>query len=290
MQRLKTYLDTPNISSDKIQLIPELQSWYNGNLYLAKPILDLPGVYSNFVTTYDGRISFNQPDHMGGGDISMGNLDDRRIMGLLRATTDAVLVGANTLRLEADHIWTPDFILRDDQDFVELLNQQRAIMGKNGLNYLHLFVTGSGHVNPEAAVFKNKQAESWFITTETGAKVIKSTFTSEPNILTIGQSGEVDMSLALTLVREKFKLNHILCEGGPKVIGSLLNTQTLNQVFLSIANQIIGNAPSQDQPDRPSWVSGYYGQPGQTPKLDRETVKFDDLDSMEFQSSRIIYS
>ena len=66
--------------------------------------------YSMFVMSHDGRVSFNVPGHSGGGDVSAFNAHDQWLMGLLRARADAVVVGANTLRIEPDHIWTSEFI------------------------------------------------------------------------------------------------------------------------------------------------------------------------------------
>ncbi len=286
MEPLKTCIDR---KTNQVKLIPELSNWYGGNLSLPAGKNELPGVYSNFVTTADGRISFNQPGHMGGGDISMGNIDDRRIMALLRATADAVLVGANTLRIEPTHIWTPEFIIPDDPDFVRLVTKQREELGMDTHRYLHFFVTGSGHVNPDATVFTAENAEVWFITTKSGKKVIEEEFKDVPSILVVGDGKEVDMSLALAEIGKQFKLKHILCEGGPRVIGSLLKKQVLNGAFLSIANQVIGNSPSENEPDRPSWISDYHGQYNKSILLNRETVKFDPKEEMEFQSYQLVY-
>ena len=59
---------------------------------------DQPYVVGNFVSTLDGVVSFEIPGKSGGGEISGFNEADRFIMGLLRASADAVIVGAGTLR------------------------------------------------------------------------------------------------------------------------------------------------------------------------------------------------
>jgi hypothetical protein len=46
----------------------------------------------------DGRVSFSEPRHLGGGDVSGFDERDRRLMGLLRARADAVMVGDGTLK------------------------------------------------------------------------------------------------------------------------------------------------------------------------------------------------
>jgi hypothetical protein len=65
-----------------------------------------PYVIGNFVSTIDGVVSFEIPGESGCGDISGFNEADRFIMGLLRASVDAVIVGAGTLREVAPgHLW-----------------------------------------------------------------------------------------------------------------------------------------------------------------------------------------
>src|SRR5438874_2452045 len=69
-----------------------------------------PFILGNFVTTLDGVVSLNVPGHAGGGDISGFNQHDRMVMGLLRAASDAVIVGAGTLRSVPGHLWTAQYI------------------------------------------------------------------------------------------------------------------------------------------------------------------------------------
>jgi hypothetical protein len=65
-----------------------------------------PYVISNFVSTIDGVTSLAVPGHAAGGDISGFNEHDRMVMGVLRAVSTAVIVGAGTLRSVPKHVWT----------------------------------------------------------------------------------------------------------------------------------------------------------------------------------------
>src|SRR5258706_6537613 len=69
-----------------------------------------PYIIGNFVTTLDGVVALNEPDHAGGGEISGLNQHDQMVMGLLRAIADAVIVGAGTLRSVPQHRWTAQHI------------------------------------------------------------------------------------------------------------------------------------------------------------------------------------
>src|SRR5713226_4742850 len=67
-------------------------------------------VFSNFATTLDGVVSLNVKGHKSGGDISGFSAQDRMVMGLLRAVADAVIVGAGTLAVDRNHLWTAEDI------------------------------------------------------------------------------------------------------------------------------------------------------------------------------------
>ena len=71
---------------------------------------DGPTIVANFVTTLDGVVAFDTMGRTGGREVSGGFAPDRFLMGLLRATADAVLVGAGTVRSGAHHVWTPDHV------------------------------------------------------------------------------------------------------------------------------------------------------------------------------------
>jgi RibD domain-containing protein len=69
--------------------------------------LSEPRVYANFVSTLDGVVALPQQlqsSHM----ISGGSAGDRFVMGLLRASADAVLVGAGTLMGSPRTLWTAE--------------------------------------------------------------------------------------------------------------------------------------------------------------------------------------
>ena len=66
-----------------------------GKLGFPPPPAHRPWIYSNFVQSLDGIASF-KGRHATGGDISQLP-EDRWLMDLLRAHSDAVLLGVNTL-------------------------------------------------------------------------------------------------------------------------------------------------------------------------------------------------
>src|SRR3954471_15476512 len=96
MTPITTLLDRGN-TLERAVLPQDLATLYGGDLRF--PQHDhRPYVMGNFVSTLDGVVSFELPGKSGGGDISGFNEADRFIMGLLRASADAVIVGSGTLR------------------------------------------------------------------------------------------------------------------------------------------------------------------------------------------------
>ncbi|HTY59728.1 MAG TPA: hypothetical protein VMF59_12975, partial [Bacteroidota bacterium] len=65
---------------------------------------------ANFVSTLDGVVALGIPGVADGDAISGANDHDSMVMGLLRAASDAVIVGAGTVRQSPLHIWTPKFV------------------------------------------------------------------------------------------------------------------------------------------------------------------------------------
>src|SRR3984885_14186726 len=97
-----------------LRLTPNLTRLY-GNFRISQAH-SRQHVFSNFVSTLDGVVSLQVRGHDGGGDISGFSLQDRMVMGLLRAAADVVIVGSGTLDADPQHVWTPELICPDLAD------------------------------------------------------------------------------------------------------------------------------------------------------------------------------
>jgi len=110
-----------------------------------------PYVFGNFVTTLDGVISYRIPGQSGGATISGSNPGDRFIMGLLRASADAVVVGAGTVHdVDPEHLWVPSFTYPKAKD---LYREYRvSVLGKPEQPLIAI-VTGTGSIDLSRALF-----------------------------------------------------------------------------------------------------------------------------------------
>ena len=107
MQQITTLVDRYG-AAGQTGLSDELKKLYGGDLRFAAR-QDRPYVVGNFVSSLDGVVSLAIPGRSGGGEISGFDKADRFIMGLLRASADAVMVGSGTLKdTPSQHLWVAD--------------------------------------------------------------------------------------------------------------------------------------------------------------------------------------
>jgi riboflavin biosynthesis pyrimidine reductase len=219
-----------------LPLPPRLSRLY-GNLRMPTP-LSAPQVFSNFVSTLDGVVSLQTKGHSGGGDISGFSVQDRMVMGLLRAIADVVIVGSGTLDADPRHVWTPETICP------ELANDYRRL--RKSLNKreaaLNVVVSGSGNINLRLPVFKSGLVPAMIVTTAAGAKRLgKQQPPDSVQIRAVRRSTrEIAPNAILDEVTRMTHGTRILIEGGPRLLGSFFKERLVDEQFLTLAPQIAG--------------------------------------------------
>jgi riboflavin biosynthesis pyrimidine reductase len=215
-----------------------------GTLGFADPV-----VYSNFVESLDGVVALGDKPSAG-STISGRNQADRFLMGLLRAFADAVLLGAGTLRATPGHHWTPEHIYPDlASAFAEL----RMNLGRKPSPRLVL-LTSSGNVEvSHPAVI----AGATIVTTRDGALHLRGRLPDSCDVVEIGDSGRVDVVAALAELRAHGH-NAILTEGGPHVMGELIQGRLLDEMFVTVSPVVAG----RDDDSRLGMVAGAEFLPG----------------------------
>jgi len=231
---LETLLETKH--GRALTLTPNLKRLY-GNLRMPQAHSG-QHVFSNFVSTLDGVVSLQLPGHAGGGDISGFSIQDRMVMGLLRAIADVVIVGTGTLEADPRHVWTPDGIcpdLTDDYRSLRIALRKRAAP-------VNVLVSGSGHIDLGLPVFTSGHVQTVVITTAAGAKRLAKRNT--PPWLKIHAIPRcrrmIPPSAILDAIGRLNAGNRILIEGGPRLLGDFYARRLVNEQFLTIAPQIAG--------------------------------------------------
>ena len=221
-----------------------------------------PYVYSNFVISHDGRISFNMPGAAGGGPVSDFNTHDQWLMGLLRARADAILVGDNTLRQEPDHIWTAAAICPQDAPALTAL---RLAEGRQP-QPLQVFASLDGALATDAAVFRQPSLQVVVATTKSGAVHARNLLGHLPQVhyLALGDT-TCDLAALMETLFQTYHVRTLLCEGGPRLYGSLLQAEQLDDEFLTHSPLVLGSPAAG--PARPGMVEGHAYLPGAAPRV-----------------------
>lgn len=216
-----------------------------GKLGFPPPHGERPWIYANFVQSIDGVASFKGP-HAAGSDISQ-SAEDRWLMDLLRAHADAIITGIHTLveeTLSAPKLNEgrgPVYRIEDPslRDLRSKLGRQREKV---------IFVTASGGVDPRAyRVFDGDQMDALILTTKTGAVRLQRRIGPE-RLIIAGDDKTIDLPAAMRMLREEMGVEHLLCEGGPTLYGSMARAGLIDEKFVTVSPVEIGLLvpPEQD--------------------------------------------
>ncbi|MGH2459759.1 MAG: RibD family protein [Chloroflexota bacterium] len=216
---------------------------------------DRPGVIANFVSTLDGVVSLKLPGHSGGSEISGFNRHDRMVMGILRAVSDAVVVGAGTLRAVPRHRWTPGYVF---PALEESYRQLRRATGRSG-EPLNVIVTAGGELDLTLPVFQSEAIATLIVTTDRGsARLLEGPIPPTVTVRSVSDSRSVSPGDVLRTIAAARPGNLVLVEGGPRLLGDFLAESCLDELFLTLAPQIAGRAGE----GRPGLVDGRTFAPG----------------------------
>jgi riboflavin biosynthesis pyrimidine reductase len=227
----------PQSRARGVDLPPGLKAAYGGDLSIGLRA-DRPTLVTNFVSTLDGVISYNTSESDGGGEISGHFEPDRFVMGLLRALADVVLVGAGTVRAAPDGAWTPDSIHPTSSAAYAALRRRLSLRP----NPITALVTASGAVDLRHPGIADPAIEVVVITTDQGEAALRQQVV--PRHIEIRSTGNRveprDLLQALALDGAEL----VLCEGGPHLLGQLLEARVVDEMFLTIAPQLAGRSAS----------------------------------------------
>jgi len=197
-----------------------------------------PYVIGNFVATLDGVVSLGVAGTSDGDEISGSSLHDSMVMGLLRASSDAVVIGAGTLRQSPRHIWTPQFVFPPLEASYSLL---RARLGKQK-QPLSVVVSASGTLDLDLPVFRGGMSPAAIITSARGEEMIrKKGVPPGVDVAVAGDRGELTIrEIVDTLLRFIPGGKIVLVEGGPNLIGQFFDRGEIDELFLTLSPRLAG--------------------------------------------------
>jgi riboflavin biosynthesis pyrimidine reductase len=252
------YDDTTGI---EMPIPPELAHFYGTLRFPERE--DRPYVIANLVTSLDGVVTLGIPGKAGGKEISGSSLQDRALMGILRAVADAVVEGAGTLREGEGRALTAASIYPPLADAYAAL---RAGMKKEG-DPLAVIVTASGDIDPSMPVFKDGKA--LVVTTHEGAKRLREVGLpagvrlAEVETTSKDGEGHIPGRAILDLIAKVRECSIVLVEGGPHLLGDFFAEGAIDEQFLTLSPQVVGRDNSGKRlglvegqtfaPDCPVW-------------------------------------
>ena len=271
MTPIRTLLDRDQEKMNP-SLSAGLSDLYDGDLHFRTSPADRPFVFANFVSTLDGVVSYAIKGQASGSVVSGSDPADRFIMGLLRASADAIMVGARTVHETGPQsLWTADSIYPDAK---QLYAEYRINVLDKPLRPLLVVVSGSGKLELDRAIFRMPEARTVVMTTSAGKDALTTAGAAKLPSVQIhtldSSSGAIDPLAMLRLLHAQYGIRSLLHEGGPSLFGEFMAAQAVDELFLTLSPQIAGRTSDAV---RPALVQGTAFMPECAPWFQLLSVK-----------------
>ena len=170
-------------------------------------------VRANFVASVDGAATLE------GKSAGLSNDADRRLFHLLRAMSDVVLVGAGTVRAE---------------------NYGGARATGDAPPPPIAVVTRSCDLDHDARLFTETTVRPIVLTCDVSPVERRTALADVADVVVAGAT-DVDIAAALDALADR-GLKHVICEGGPHLLGWLVAAGRLDELCLTLSPLIVGGS------------------------------------------------
>jgi riboflavin biosynthesis pyrimidine reductase len=177
-----------------------------------------PRVAINMIASLDGRIAIN------GRSAALGGPADRALFHTLRARADAVMAAAGTVRAER---YGP--IIRSPQT-----RRERAERGLPA-QPLAVIVSRRLDLDPQLPLLADPESRVAILTPGSG--------TLPRCAAKVEYVRGATLREGLEQLRRDFGADRVLCEGGPSLNASLAAESLIDELFLSLSPQLVGDSP-----------------------------------------------
>lgn len=195
--------------------------------------LDGTLTFANFVSSLDGVVALPNAGESG-SVISGASEADRFVMALLRACAGTVVIGAGTFRRTPGAFWHAAHVFPALADAFADLRKQLGLTPTP----LLVVVTASGALDTSAPALQ----DALIATTPAGEKHLRATLPAHARLVTLGTE-VVPLAALLELLRSE-GLRRVLTEGGPTLVGELMQTGLLDELFLTVSPRLYGRHPA----------------------------------------------
>jgi riboflavin-specific deaminase-like protein len=184
-----------------------------------------PRVIANFAVTADGKVSTRNFTRTG-----FTSKADKRRLQEIRSLGDALLVGASTVAKDRMSMG----ITADD------LRKRRRSLGLPP-EPLRVIVTNRGAIDLSWKVFQTPGSQIIVFSTRKMPQRLRASLGQHAD-LWIFSSPQVDLAATLRILRSDYRVRTVVCEGGPRLFGALLEIGAVDDLHLTWAPLIFGGA------------------------------------------------
>ncbi|MHB8233767.1 MAG: dihydrofolate reductase family protein [Solirubrobacteraceae bacterium] len=179
-----------------------------------------PYTILTMASTVDGRAS------IGGRSGPIGDRADRELFHALRASVDAVMAGAGTVRVERYGRIVPNADAR-----------RRRVERGLSEEPLACIVSGRLSLAPDTPLLNEPDARVVLITPSQSSLPATS---AQIEYVRARRDGLLDLPAAMQELGERLGVRTLLCEGGPHLNGQLLLGGLVDELFLSFSPKLAG--------------------------------------------------
>lgn len=181
-----------------------------------------PYIFTNFVSTVDGKVQIltNWKSYW-----PIGSKTDHDTLTQLRSLADCLIHGSK---------------LANIFPFVESIHTEKlkSLRRKLGKSEILPYVVLSNHPNKNLIVKLESPDKTYLITSKNS--YLPSGSDKLVKIVRIGED-EIDLIKLMSFLSINLGTKRILVEGGPTLLGSFLEENLIDEIFLTIAPKIFGN-------------------------------------------------
>lgn len=179
-------------------------------------------MFLNMVQSADGKTAIE------GKASRLGTGNDRSVMRTLRSSADAVMVGGGTVRAER---------LSLSLDAEDIRPVPRAVI-----------LTNTGDLPLESNLVRDHRQEVLVLLSDSADKGVERRLghLAEIRRVPATESGTIDVANALELMKSRYSIDILLCEGGPVLNQALINADLADELFVTMAPVLVGANASED--------------------------------------------
>ncbi|HVE95981.1 MAG TPA: dihydrofolate reductase family protein [Pseudonocardiaceae bacterium] len=174
-------------------------------------------------TSIDGYL-----DDMSETRLLLSNTEDLDRVDAVRASTDAILVGANTVRRD-----NPRLLVRSME------RQQQRIQRGRTPHPIKVTLTGCGDLDAAARFFSCGDSDKLVYACNSAVRALRKALGDAATVVAAGEP--IDLAAMLDDLGER-KIKHLMVEGGGTVVSQFLGAGLVNEIHLVIAPFFVGDA------------------------------------------------